>query len=123
MPVPNIANWIRTGLLALPVYGLLTFWSTLDPQPDQTKNPEAWARFVGSTSYLVDHMLGAIGGAVLAMLGVFALGALLPNGRAGRMGLVGMVFTVVGQALGLVIGGVSTFATTESGSGEAKGEG
>ena len=68
-------------------------------------------------------MLGAIGGAVLAMLGVFALGALLPNGRAGRMGLVAMVFTVVGQALGLVIGGVSTFATTESGSGEAKGEG
>jgi hypothetical protein len=56
MPVPNIVNWIRTGLLALPVYGLLTFWSTLDPQPDQIKNPEAWARLVGSTSYLVDHI-------------------------------------------------------------------
>jgi hypothetical protein len=41
MSKTNITNWIRTGLLTLPVYGLLTFWSTLDPQPDQDKDPEA----------------------------------------------------------------------------------
>jgi hypothetical protein len=61
MSTPNTLNWIRVGLLALPVYGLLTFWSTLDPQPDQVKEPEEWARFVSSTSYLVDHIFGAIG--------------------------------------------------------------
>jgi hypothetical protein len=110
MSAPNTANWIRVGLLALPVYGLLTIWSTLDPQPDQTKDPEAWARFVGSTSYLVDHTLGAIGGTILAILGVFALGAYLATSRAGRLGLTAMVVTVVGHALFLVIGGVSAFA-------------
>ena len=103
-------NWIRVGLFALPIYGLLTAWSTLDPQPDQVKHPEEWARFVGSTSYLVDHIFGAIGGAVLAILGALALGAYLANSRAGRLGLAAMVITVVGQALGLVIGPISTFA-------------
>jgi ABC-type nickel/cobalt efflux system permease component RcnA len=32
MSPPNTANWIRLGLLALPLLGLLTFWTTLDPQ-------------------------------------------------------------------------------------------
>ncbi len=115
MSAPNTLNWIRVGLLALPIYGLLTAWSTLDPQPDSSKHPEAWSRFVGSTSYLVDHIFGAIGGTVLAILGVFALGAYLANSRAGRMGLAAMVMTVVGHALSLVIGGVSTFASNALG--------
>ena len=115
MSAPNTLNWIRVGLLALPIYGVLTAWSTLDPQPDSSKHPEAWSRFVGSTSYLVDHIIGAIGGTVLAILGVFALGAYLANSRAGRMGLAAMIMTVVGHALSLVIGGVSTFASNALG--------
>ncbi len=115
MSAPNTLNWIRVGLLALPLYGVLTAWSTLDPQPDSSKHPEAWSRFVGSTSYLVDHIIGAIGGTVLAILGVFALGAYLANSRAGRMGLAAMIMTVVGHALSLVIGGVSTFASNALG--------
>src|SRR3712207_1899294 len=116
MSAPNTLNWIRVGLLTLPVYGLLTFWSTLDPQPDQVEEPEEWARFVGSTSYLVDHIFGAIGGAVLAILGVFALGAYLARSTsAGRLGLVAMVMTVVGHALGLGIGAISTFASNAVG--------
>jgi hypothetical protein len=61
MTTPDTTRWIGIGLLALPIYGLLTAWSTIDPQPDQVKHPEEWARFVGSTSYLVDHIFGAIG--------------------------------------------------------------
>jgi hypothetical protein len=89
----------------------LTIWASLDPQPDQVKHPEAWARFVSSNHYILTHVIGSIGGAVLAILGVFALGAYLANSRAGRLGLVALVVTVVGQAVGLVIGGISTFAT------------
>ena len=48
-------------------------------------------------------------------MGVFALGAYLANGRAGRMGLAAMIMTVVGHALSLVIGGVSTFASNALG--------
>lgn len=89
----------------------MTIWASLDPQPDQVKHPEAWARFVSSNHYILTHVIGSIGGAVLAILGVFALGAYLANSRAGRLGLVALVVTVVGQAVGLVIGGISTFAT------------
>lgn len=110
MAAPNTLNWIRVGLFALPISGLLLAWSSLDPQPDQNKDPEAWACFVGSTYYLTTHIFGSMGSALLAILGVFALGTYLANSRAGRLGLVAMVITVVAQALSLVIGGVSTFA-------------
>lgn len=115
MHAPNTLNWIRVGLFALPVYGLLTGWATLDPQPDQVEQTEKWARYVGSTYYLVDHVFGTIGGATLAILGVFALGAYLARSRAGRLGLVAMVLTVIGQGLGLSIGGVTAFATNAIG--------
>jgi hypothetical protein len=115
MPPLNTANWIRLGLLALPVYGLLTFLATLHPQPDPSKDFEAWARFVSTTSYLLSHLLGSILGLVFAIFGVFALGAYLAKGRAGRMGLVAMVITVAGNALFLPIVGVSTFAAPAQG--------
>ena len=59
MSAPNTLNWIRVGLLALPIYGLLTAWSTLDPQPDSSKHPEAWSRFVGSTSSRSGRLVSA----------------------------------------------------------------
>jgi hypothetical protein len=104
-------RWIRTGLWALPAYGVLTIWSTLGAQPDQTADPAAWARYVASPGYVLDHTFGAIGGAVLAILGVIALGAFLASGRFVRLGLWAMVVTVVGQALGLAIGGITSYAT------------
>jgi hypothetical protein len=115
MSAQNTFNWIRVGLFALPLSGVLIAWSSLDPQPDQVKHPEEWVRFVGSTYYLLTHIFGSIGSALLAILGVFALGAYLAGGRTGRLGLVAMVITVVGQALSLVIGGVSTFASNAIG--------
>jgi hypothetical protein len=111
----NTINWIRIGLFALPLSGVLIAWSSLDPQPDQVKHPEEWARFVGSGYYLLTHIFGSIGSAILAIFGVFALGAYLAGGRAGRVGLVAMVITVLGQSLSLVIGGVSTFASNAIG--------
>jgi hypothetical protein len=34
MSTPNITRWIGIGLLGLPLYGVLTYWSSLDPQPE-----------------------------------------------------------------------------------------
>ena len=104
-------NWIRAGLLALPLYGLLTFATTFDAQPDQAKEPEAWARYVGSTYYLVTHLFAATGGTILAIFGVFALGAYLATGRSGRLGLAAMVTAAAGHALLMVPSVISTFAT------------
>jgi hypothetical protein len=104
-------NWIRAGLFALPLYGLLTFATTFDAQPDQVKEPEAWARYVSSTSYLVTHMLAATGGTILAIFGVFALGAYLATSRSGRLGLAAMVTAATGHALLMVPSVISTFVT------------
>ena len=75
------AGWIRVGLFALPAYGLLTAYATLEPQPDQVSDPDGWARFVSSASYLVGHVVGNVLGISLAIFGTFALGAFLAHRR------------------------------------------
>lgn len=121
MSATNISRWIGIGLLGLPIYGVLTFWSTLEPQPDQARDPEAWAQFVSTPSYLVSHLFGSIGGTIFAILGIFALGTYLVGSRAARMGLVAAIMTIVGHALFLVIGGISTFATPAIGQAYLEG--
>jgi hypothetical protein len=115
MSAPNITRWIGIGLLGLPLYGVLTFWSSLNPQPDPNTHLEAWSRFVTTDHYVLSHLFGSILGIIFAIFGVFALGSYLANGRAGRMGLVAMVITVFSSALFLTVGGVSTFAAPEEG--------
>ena len=107
----NTTNWIRIGLLALPISGLLTMWSTLIPQPDPSTEFEAWSHFVTTTDYLISHLLGSNLGIILMIFGVIALGAYLTRGRSGRFGLVAMVIIIAASALALMsAGGWSTFA-------------
>lgn len=105
---PNTGNWVRTGLLALPIYGLLTLWTTFTHQPDPTTDFEAYARYVSTISYLLGHIFGSILGVTFAIFGAVALGAYLSGHRSA---LVGMVLSVFGNALVLTIFGMSTFAT------------
>ena len=109
----NTTNWIRIGLLALPISGLLTAWATLVPQPNPTTEFEAWSRFVTTTDYLISHLLGTNLGIILLIFGVIALGAYLAKegGRSGRLGLVAMVIMIAANTLALMsAGGWSTFA-------------
>ena len=115
MSAPNITRWIGIGLLGLPLYGAMTFFSSLDPQPDPNTHLEAWSRFVTTDSYVLKHLLLSDLGIVFAIFGTFALGVHLATSRAGRMGLWAMVVTVFGSALFLTIGGVTTFAAPEEG--------
>jgi hypothetical protein len=115
MNATNINRWIGTGLLGLPLYGALTFWSSLDPQPDPNTHYEAFSRFVTTDHYVLTHLFGSILGLLFAIFGTFALGAYLAGSRTGRLGLVAMVLTVAGSALFLPAMGVSTFATPEEG--------
>lgn len=107
----NIGHWIRAGLWALPAAWLVTAWSSLEPQPDQDKDPAAWARFVSSDSYQIGHLVGSTLGTVVAILGIFALGCCLANSRAGRLALAAMVTAAFGTALLLVPAVISTFVT------------
>jgi hypothetical protein len=115
MSAPNITRWIGIGLLGLPLYGVMTFFSSLDPQPDPNTHLEAWSRFVTTDSYVLKHLLLSDLGIVFAIFGTFALGAYLATSRAGRMGLWAMVITVFSSSLFLTIGGVTTFAAPEEG--------
>jgi hypothetical protein len=104
-------NWIRAGLLALPISGLLTMWSTLIPQPNPVTEFEAWSHFVTTADYLISHLLGSNLGIILLIFGVIALGAYLTRGHSGRFGLVAMVIIIAANALALMsAGGWSTFA-------------
>jgi hypothetical protein len=115
MSTPNITRWIGIGLLGLPLYGVLTFFSSLNPQPDPSTQYEAWSRFVTTNGYVLKHLFASDLGLILGIFGTFALGAYLTRSRAGRMGLWAMVITVFGYALFLMIGGVSTFASPSEG--------
>ena len=97
------------------LYGALIFFSSLNPQPDYTTQPDAWARYVTTNHYVLEHLFLSVLGQILAIFGVFALGAYLATSRAGGMGLVAMVITVLGSALLLVVLGVTTFASPEEG--------
>ena len=112
MSTPNTTRWIGIGLLGLPLYGALTFLSSIDPQPDPNTHLEAWARYVTADHYVLGHLLYSILGLIFA---IFALGAYLTRSSVGRMGLVAMVITVLGNALFLPLQGVSTFSAPEEG--------
>ena len=115
MSTPNITRWIGIGLLALPLYGLMTFFSSLDPQPDPNTHYEAWSRFVTTNGYALKHLFLTILGTIFGIFGTIALGAYLTRSRAGRMGLWAMVITVLGYSLFLTWAGVSTFAAPREG--------
>src|ERR671920_423567 len=115
MPTPNTTRWIGIGLLGLPLYGMLTFFSSIDPQPDPNTHYEAWSRFATTHGYVLKHLFLTILGTIFGIFGSIALGAYLTRSQAGRMGLWAMVITVLGYSLFLPWGGVSTFAAPQEG--------
>jgi len=115
MNAANINRWIGVGLLGLPLYGALTFWSSMHPQPDPNTRMAAWSRYVTTDHYVLSHVFGSTLGLILAIFGTFALGVYLVGGRAGRLGLVAMAVTVFGTALFLPGMGVSTFSAPREG--------
>lgn len=101
----------RTGLLALPVYGVLLAYGTLNPEPDQVRDPGGWAQFVSSPSYLTWHLLANVVGSVLVLWGTLALGAFLRTSRAPRLAASGALVAVTSYVLFMVPATLSTFAT------------
>jgi hypothetical protein len=101
--------------VGLPLYGLLTFWTTLDPQPDPSRRYAAWSRYVTTDEYVFTHVIGSGLGTSLSILGVFALAVHLASTRAENLGLLAMVVTVVGQTFFLMIIGISAVAAPMEG--------
>jgi multisubunit Na+/H+ antiporter MnhC subunit len=94
-------------------------WTTFIHQPDPNTDFEAYARYVSTTNYLVDHLFGSILGVTLAIFGAVALGVYLSSRRSA---LTAMVLSVAGNALILTIFGMSTFATPAVGRAYLEGQ-
>jgi len=108
---------VTAGMFALPLYAILLVVGTLTPQPDQVTDPEGWARFVSTDSYLVQHVATNVVGSVLVILGTFALAVAVGS----RAATTGMVLSVTGQVLFTVPGVISTFATPAIGQAYLRG--
>jgi hypothetical protein len=111
----NTKNWITAGLVGLPLYGALTLWSSLTPQPDPATEYEAWTNFVTTNEYVVGHLIGSGIGLIAGVFGTVALGAYLTRGRSPALGLWGMVIATLGAMLFLMPMGVSTFSAPAEG--------
>ena len=60
MSTLNATRCIGIGLLGLPLYGTLFFWSSFDGQPDPDTQLGAWSRFVSTDYYVYSHLLTAL---------------------------------------------------------------
>jgi hypothetical protein len=100
----------RLGVVAIPVYGLLVFLSTLSHQPDYRTDFHAYAEYVTTTSFLVSHLIGSILGTTIGLIGVLALFAVLATTEVRRLALRGLVLSVAGMAFIITLFGAATFA-------------
>jgi hypothetical protein len=98
----------RTGLWALPAYGLLLGLSTLTHQPS-VDDFDAYARYVTTDLFVVSHLTASIGGAAAAILGAVAVTAFLVHGRAARTAVAGLVLTTVTNVFMAAAFGSATF--------------
>jgi hypothetical protein len=67
--------------MVLPIFELLTFWSTLYPQPRPEQGLRSLVCFVSTIPYMLSHLLSSMLSIILAIFGVFALGACLAKQR------------------------------------------
>jgi hypothetical protein len=106
------SGWVRIGILALPLSGVLTLvgllsrYGMLNPRVDA----EAAAQSASSNSFIVGQFVGNILGLTLLIFGLLALTAYLANTRARGLALTAMVLSIAGIALILSALGVTTYA-------------
>jgi hypothetical protein len=55
----------------------LTFFSSLNPQPDPNTHYDAWARYVTTDFYVLKHLFASDIGLIFAIFGTFALEPIL----------------------------------------------
>jgi hypothetical protein len=112
----------RLGMLAIPVYGLLVFLSTLSHQPDRRADFHAYAEYITTPGFLVSHLAGSIIGTTIGIFGVLALFAVLAATPVRRLALPGLVLSASGMMLIMTLFGAATFAQPAIGRAYLAGE-
>jgi hypothetical protein len=104
------STWIRLGILALPVSGLLTLVGLLGRRstPNPRVAPKQAAEAASSGVYVVSQLVGNVFGLTLLILGVLALTVYLAETRGKSVALAGMILSIAGigpimSAMGVTI--------------------
>jgi hypothetical protein len=121
-PVDWAAKWIRTALLALPLYGALLFSGTLTHQPDYKTQFRDYAEYITTNRFIVDHLVVSIFGTAVAMIGVLALAAALVRSAGGRAAVWGAVLSVSGLVFIQAVIGAAAFAQPAIGNAYLAGQ-
>jgi hypothetical protein len=114
--------WIRRGLWALPLYGLLTLLATLTHQPDPETEFSAFAEYVSTDRFLVSHLVGSIFGAAIGILGMVALAAHLAATAVRGRAVVALVLSVIGLTLTAGVFGAAAFGQPAVGEAQLAGQ-
>jgi len=100
----------RRGLWATVVWSALLCYATFTHQPPYKTDFAAWARYVTTTGFLVEHLLGSILGAGVGTLGFMALALALTDRGAPRIAVWTLATTVLGNTLVTAVFGIAAFA-------------
>lgn len=105
------SNLVRTGILALPLSGLLALWALLGRynSPNPRVDSEAAALTASSIGYFVSQLVGNVLGLTLLILSVIALTAYLANTRARRWAVAAMILSILGIAPVMSALGITTY--------------
>ena len=112
LPRQPTRSWVRIGILALPLSGVLILVGLLSryDTPNPRVDAEAAAQTASSTGFFVGQFVGNILGLTLLIFGLLALTTYLANTRARGLALAAMLLSVAGIALILSALGVTTYA-------------
>ena len=105
-------NFVRLGILALPVSGLLTLVGLLgrNDMPNPRVAPKQTAEAASSGVYVVSQFVGNVLGLTLLIFGVLALTVYLAGIRGKGVALAAMILSVAGIAPIMSAMGVTTYA-------------
>jgi hypothetical protein len=105
-------NFVRLGILALPVSGLLTLVGLLgrNDMPNPRVAPKQAAEAASSGVYVVSQFVGNVLGLTLLIFGVLALTVYLAGIRGKGVALAAMILSVAGIAPIMSAMGVTTYA-------------
>ena len=105
-------NFVRLGILALPVSGVLTLVVGLigrNDMPNPRVAPKQAAEAASSSVYVVSQFVGNVLGLTLLIFGVLALTVYLAGTRGKSVALAAMILSIAGIAPIMSAMGVTTY--------------
>jgi hypothetical protein len=103
-------RYARIGLWALPIYAATLFAGTITHQPPPQTDLEGWSRYVTTNEFLFSHIVFSILGAAFGAIGCVALGIILIDRGAPKLGLIGLIAGVSANVIGSSVFGIAAFA-------------